>query len=190
MKIKLIWIALLVFSNNAYSLQSFEDFLKNNDIGKAQFLRIDCNRVSNYSKNHVVEIPNKNSYARPNLYDSIHIEQKILNGTKSYSFFWENSSKSKYREEYDRYIEIYYEISRYKNLKVNRETENLIVFQTPKDVNDRVDIYELNKTNGNLKMHVWEIKTTETRPNDTFKFKQESAKKELVHTETIQFNCK
>jgi hypothetical protein len=34
------------------------------------------------------------------------------------------------------------------------------------------------------------MKTTKTKKNETFKFKQEAAKEDLLNTEIIDFNCK
>lgn len=190
MRSKLIWIALLLFSSNAYSLESFEEFLKKKDIEGSKFSRVDCERKSSYTKKHDHIYPYKGRYVGPNLYDYIYIELTETNNKKKYKIWGETSSSSQYNSERMEHSKVDYWVMTYENLTVTKETSNLIRFQTDKDIDGRIDIFDLDKLNGDLKMHVWEIKTTQTKPNDTFKFKQESAKKELIHVETVQFKCK
>jgi hypothetical protein len=190
MKSKLIWIALLLFSSNTYSIKSFEDFLKDKDIEGSKFTRVDCERKSSYTKHHAHIYPFKGRYVRPNLYDYVYIELTESNNKKKYNIWGETSSNSQFNSERMQHTKVDYWVMTYPNLTITKETSNSIIFQVDKDIDGRVDIFDLDKLNGNLKMHVWEIKTTQTKPNDTFKFKQESAKKDLVHTETVQFTCK
>jgi hypothetical protein len=190
MKSKLLWIVLLLFSSSAYAIQSFEEYLKDKDILGSKFTRIDCERKSSYTKNHVQIHPYKGRFVRPNLYDYIYIQLSESSNKKKYKIWGETSSNSQYNSERMEHEKVDYWVMTYQNLTITKETSNSIVFQTNKDIDGRIDIFDLDTLSGNLKMHVWEINTTQTKPNDTFKFKQESAKKELAHTETIQFKCK
>lgn len=187
MRSKLVWIILLLISSNAYSI-SVEDFVKS--IKDKKYTRIDCVRTSGYSKNHASILPIKGRYARPNLYDYLYIQLIESPIEKKYEIWGESSSSSKFNDEYDAHLRVDNWVMSYKNLTITRETPNSIVFQSNKDIDGRIDMFDLDKLNGNLKMYIWEMKTTQTKPNDTFKFRQESAKEELISTETIQFKCK
>jgi len=168
---------------------SFNEFMES--IKNRKFTRIECERKSVYSKNHAPTPTSKGKYAKPNFYDLVYIDLIENTNQREFNIWWDNSSQSKFNKEFIADNKINDSFTSYKeNIKVTKETSSLINFQSLKDITGRVDMFELDKLNGNLKMHVWEMKTTQTKSNDTFKFKQESAKEELVHTETIQFKCK
>jgi hypothetical protein len=191
MKNRLLILILLTISSNGYSqgVMSFNEFMES--IKNRKFTRIECERKSDYSKNHVLTPTSKGKYAKPNFYDLVYIDLIENTNQREFNIWWDNSSQSKFNKEFIADNKINDSFTSYKeNIKVTKETPSLINFQSLKDITGRVDMFELDKLNGNLKMHIWEMKTTQTKSNDTFKFKQESAKEELIHTETIQFKCK
>jgi hypothetical protein len=191
MKNKLLCLAFLIISSNVFSqgLMSINEFMES--IKNRKFTRVECERKSSYSKNHIHTPTSKGKYAKPNFYDLVYIDLIENTNQREFNIWWNNSSQSKFNKEFIADSKIDDSFTSYKeNIKVTKETSSFINFQSPEDITGRIDMFELDKLNGNLKMHIWEMKTTQMKSNDTFKFKQESSKKELTLTETIQFKCK
>lgn len=188
MKNRLFCLALLLINSNAHSQGVYEliESIKN-----SKFTRIECERKSAYSKNHVLTPTSIGKYAKPNFYDHVYIDLIENASQRDFEIWWDNSSKSKFNKEFIADNKLNEFLTSYREkIKVTEDTSSSIKLQSLEDITGRIDIFELNKNNGNLKMYIWEMKTTKTKKNETFKFKQESAKEDLLNTEIIDFNCK
>jgi len=188
MKNRLFCLALLLINSDAHS-QSLYGFIES--IKNSKFTRIECERKSAYSKNHVLTPTSIGKYAKPNFYDSVYIDLIENANQRDFEIWWDNSSKSKFNKEFIADNKLNEFLTSYReNIKVIENTSSSITLQSLEDITGRIDIFELDKNNGNLKMYIWEMKTTKTKKDETFKFKPESAKEDLLNTEIIDFNCK
>lgn len=188
--IPLVFLAgLLYFPNQSFAMESFEEYYKK--LKNKTF--VSCSRVSPRPSHSYRGPYYENTYANEDFWGTLRLEFLNYEGKKSQEFEWDwgvitdDAFAKASASEHSEFLQS--KQPKRTELILTKENSEWMTLQTPPDGNGRVDIFQLNKNTGQLFLYVWRPVVSETKPNETFKFKTEVVKKELKLNSTTKFKC-